>query len=357
MNIQNIFYRNIQIIEFILFVILRYYFQKRIKYTLDNSDYIKSVLETGFGTNEESLRFLLLCQNEMPMLKIPLIDVVQIINRIEKCLKSDELYMTENIKNFETVKFEFTFTSYFDKISDIAVIYASQFKTFKKLSLDMYYVSFDAIQIQHIEMMYFILRKMKYAFDKKTMEYVNSVSVIKILENLIEIWQFMKATAINTNDVLLINEFSDSKHDLLRKTYRELYNKQIKAKRNEIFNMAVSNGFKFNNRSSEMQLFALISKHFDDAIYQYRNKWLGKQSLDIYIPSLKIAFEYQGEQHYYAIDFFGGETALKQNQERDAKKKRLCASNGIKLIEWRYDEKINEENLRKKLQPFTGELT
>jgi hypothetical protein len=32
----------------------------------------------------------------------------------------------------------------------------------------------------------------------------------------------------------------------------------------------------------------LIVKYFNDAVYQYQDKWLGLQSLDVYIPSLKM---------------------------------------------------------------------
>ena len=47
---------------------------------------------------------------------------------------------------------------------------------------------------------------------------------------------------------------------------------------------------------------------------------------------------------------------MKNNQERDARKRALCLENGVTLIEWRYDEEITKENLATKLKPFIDEL-
>ena len=76
-----------------------------------------------------------------------------------------------------------------------------------------------------------------------------------------------------------------------------------------------------------------MRKNYKDAIYQYHAEWLGRQSLDVYIPSLKVAIEYQGRQHYEPIDIFGGNDALKIRKIRDRKKKLLCVEKNIKLIE------------------------
>ncbi|NMB32726.1 MAG: hypothetical protein GX992_00580 [Clostridium sp.] len=98
---------------------------------------------------------------------------------------------------------------------------------------------------------------------------------------------------------------------------------------------------------SEFALFKLIRLHFPDAIYQYRSPWLNQQSLDIFLANERIAIEYQGEQHYKPIDLFGGKKGLRETQERDMIKKRLCVENGVTLIEWKYDIAINTINLAK----------
>jgi hypothetical protein len=93
---------------------------------------------------------------------------------------------------------------------------------------------------------------------------------------------------------------------------------------------------------SEFNLYLFFKKLFDDTIYQYRDSWLGLQSIDIYVPSLKIGIEYQGKQHYEAISFFGGKESFKKNKSRDLKKSELCKINGIKLIEWKYTNEVTD---------------
>lgn len=95
----------------------------------------------------------------------------------------------------------------------------------------------------------------------------------------------------------------------------------------------------------ELSLFHAVRAAHPDVLYQYRPEWLGRQSLDLYIPSLKTAIEYQGVQHYRPVDFFGGEEALQQRQELDALKKQLCEENGVRLIEWTYEVDPTEKNV------------
>lgn len=103
---------------------------------------------------------------------------------------------------------------------------------------------------------------------------------------------------------------------------------------------------------SETQLYNIVKKIFpnETIIRHYRPDWLEKLELDIYIPDLKIAFEYQGQQHYHPIKAWGGEKSLKELKERDEKKKELCYSNSIKLIEVDYSEPLTEEHIRKRLE-------
>lgn len=62
---------------------------------------------------------------------------------------------------------------------------------------------------------------------------------------------------------------------------------------------------------------------------QKRFKWLGKKSLDFFIPSINTAIECQGKQHFYENGRFEGfETLLK----RDIEKYNLCKKNGVNII-------------------------
>lgn len=129
---------------------------------------------------------------------------------------------------------------------------------------------------------------------------------------------------------------------------------ESKVKRRDFYAQLVKSGQSTHKWKSEAQLYILTVSLYPDAIFQYQPEWLGIQSLDIYIPSLSIAIEYQGIQHYKPVDHFGGEKHFVHRQANDRKKKELCVENGVKLIEWSYVEPINETNLRSFLERAVG---
>lgn len=63
---------------------------------------------------------------------------------------------------------------------------------------------------------------------------------------------------------------------------------------------------------------------------QQKFDWLGKLSLDFYLPQYNIAIECQGEQHFKG--WFGDVNSLKSINNRDKNKNNLCKENGIKLL-------------------------
>jgi arginine repressor len=137
-----------------------------------------------------------------------------------------------------------------------------------------------------------------------------------------------------------------------------MYNKAIKLiqgitvsseERDKIYNLLIQQNRVPVKWKSEKALFDLIFLNYKDAIYQYRPNWLKPQSLDIYIPSINVAFEYQGVQHYIAIEHFGGEESFNKRNELDKKKRALCQENNIKLIEWNYMDAITQPTLKRKL--------
>jgi hypothetical protein len=52
------------------------------------------------------------------------------------------------------------------------------------------------------------------------------------------------------------------------------------------------------------------------------------------------------------VEFFGGETKFKRQQELDDERRRMCADNGIHLIEVRWDEKLTAKKVRAWIMPF-----
>lgn len=100
---------------------------------------------------------------------------------------------------------------------------------------------------------------------------------------------------------------------------------------------------------SEMRLYNLVKEVFPGAEHHSTPTWLRPQHLDVFVPSKQIAFEYQGQQHFEPVDFFGGEEAFEATKKRDRRKKQKCRLNGVTLIYWRYDEQININTLESKL--------
>nr|DAW74776.1 MAG TPA: restriction enzyme [Ackermannviridae sp.] len=66
--------------------------------------------------------------------------------------------------------------------------------------------------------------------------------------------------------------------------------------------------------------------------YQKRFNWLGRQSLDFYLPDYNVGIECQGGQHFFPVEYFGGDNGFKQTLERDKRKKALCEKHGVKLL-------------------------
>ena len=67
---------------------------------------------------------------------------------------------------------------------------------------------------------------------------------------------------------------------------------------------------------------------------------LGRKRFDFFIPSLNIAIEYDGEQHYKSIDAWGGEEYLESIRQSDALKNDFCDYMGIDLLRipyWEFD--------------------
>lgn len=87
-----------------------------------------------------------------------------------------------------------------------------------------------------------------------------------------------------------------------------------------------------------------------EVIHQWSPDWLGRMRIDIAVPDLRLAFEYNGKQHYEAIEYFGGEEGLKQTKKRDKRKSILCKKNQILLIVIRYD--LEEDKLIELLKKF-----
>lgn len=98
---------------------------------------------------------------------------------------------------------------------------------------------------------------------------------------------------------------------------------------------------------SETMLFNIVKELYptEKIIRHYRPDWLEGLELDIYFPDLKLGLEYQGIQHFKAVEHWGGEAQLKKQQKNDARKKRICNELGVKLICINYNEPLSVEHI------------
>lgn len=71
--------------------------------------------------------------------------------------------------------------------------------------------------------------------------------------------------------------------------------------------------------------------------YKFKDcKFINELPFDFYLPKLNTCIEYQGQQHYYPVDFFGGEKTFDIQKKRDGIKKDFCQLHNINFIEISY---------------------
>lgn len=85
-------------------------------------------------------------------------------------------------------------------------------------------------------------------------------------------------------------------------------------------------------------LYSKIRESFPSLTFyqEFSPEWLNNQRFDIYCKDENFAIEYDGEQHYYPINHFGGEDNFRKVQERDTIKNNKCINNKCKLFRVKY---------------------
>lgn len=95
-----------------------------------------------------------------------------------------------------------------------------------------------------------------------------------------------------------------------------------------------------NGGSKNEQLISmLLDKKNIHYIREYAVIYNGhNHRFDFYLPEKQTMIEYNGQQHYKPIDFFGGEEQFKLRQDRDKEKQQFCEENNLKLIIFNYKQ-------------------
>ena len=94
---------------------------------------------------------------------------------------------------------------------------------------------------------------------------------------------------------------------------------------------------KCNSSKGERKIISLLeSKNIDFEFQYFFETCVSKKNcvlkFDFYLPNHNICIEYDGEQHFKSVEYFGGESAFIDRIERDEIKNNFCHDNNIKLI-------------------------
>ena len=102
---------------------------------------------------------------------------------------------------------------------------------------------------------------------------------------------------------------------------------------------------------SETMLHQIVRRLYPEAavLRRHRPAWLDGLELDVYLPELGLAFEYQGQQHFYPVKAWGGEEALREVQARDGRKAALCVERRVTLVAIDYTEPLSEGYVRERV--------
>lgn len=87
---------------------------------------------------------------------------------------------------------------------------------------------------------------------------------------------------------------------------------------------------KCNNSHMENDIMLYLNNNNIEYECQKKFDWIGKQSLDFYLPKYNIGIECQGKQHF-GKGGWNKECNFNIIYDRDIKKNKLCNDNGVKL--------------------------
>lgn len=121
-----------------------------------------------------------------------------------------------------------------------------------------------------------------------------------------------------------------------------------------------SNGCRYTTlkfHKSETELVRILEEYFgkNDIFTSVHPIWAESEKgvlyeYDIYIKSIRLFIEYDGQQHYKFVKIFHKtKKNFTRQQYRDSQKNKLAAKNNFKLIHIRFDEPLYKDYILQKL--------
>jgi len=86
----------------------------------------------------------------------------------------------------------------------------------------------------------------------------------------------------------------------------------------------------------EESIIYCTQKTFDDC------KYINKLKYDFFLPELNTCIEFDGEQHFKPIRWFGGKKAYIIQKIKDDIKNKYCLNNNIKIIRFKFDDDFDK---------------
>lgn len=219
-------------------------------------------------------------------------------------------------------------------------------------------------------------------YDYSKVEYLGSHKKVCIIcPEHGEFWQYpynhlrgatcKKCQSLNTEEwIELANKIHNNKYDYSQTIYKNTYTKVkiICPEHGEFWQRPDHHlsGFGCPHCSKskmENNVCVELQKNGIQYIIQKDFPWLKYKNnlhIDIYLPEYNIAIECQGGQHFYPVDFYGGDEEYRMICERDKLKYDLCKKNGIrvlyytdvKLEEYPYDVITDLDELIKRIKNY-----
>lgn len=103
--------------------------------------------------------------------------------------------------------------------------------------------------------------------------------------------------------------------------------------------------------SGERQIRLFLERNHIEFVEQMKFKECKLElslPFDFYLRDYNLLIEFDGRQHFKAIEYFGGETEFKKRQVRDKIKNQYAKSQNVKLLRISYKEQNNIEEILEK---------